>query len=349
MRRAYHILSAVLLIAVGVAAGPVLADDLSLYEGSVPVNSQSPAERAKALPGALAQVIAKVSGQRYAVSSPAVRAVLGQATQIVTDTRYSTDSETVGGAPVYRQKMIARFDRTAVDALVIGAGLPVWPSPRPVPVLWLVIDDGHGARMVTSAHTNVVRSLTDRGNDRGLAFQLPTGTTAESLAGLRAVALGQAQAVVAPSAAYGSTVQLVGKLVRTPSGWNANWVLLDDGVELSSWSEVNPDARAALANGAEASADALAKHYARAVVGGPAGVFTVEIDGLRSGDDYVRMMGYLQSMGVVRHIVLLDAIGDHLRMQLDLANGIDGFRSLVAAGRVLQADGDGSAPVFRLK
>ena len=223
------------------------------------------------------------------------------------------------------------------------------PSPRPVPVLWLVIDDGHGPRMVTGSHLSVVRSLTDRASERGLVFQLPTGTAAESAAGLQAAWMGQSQAVIAPSAAYGSTMQLVGKLARTASGWAANWALLDDGVELNRWSEVNPDARAALANAGDVSADTLAKKYSRAVVGGPAGVFAIEVVGLHSGDDYVRMMGYLQSMGVVRHIVLLGANDDHLRMQLDLANGIEGFRSLVAAGRVLQADGDGSQPVFRLK
>jgi hypothetical protein len=348
MRHAVHLLWVLLLVA-GLSAGIARADDLSLYEGSVPVNSQSPAERAKALPRALAQVIGKVSGQRNALASPAVRGVLGQAGQIVQDTRYSTDTEIIAGAPIYRQKLIARFDRAAVDALVAGAGLPVWPSPRPVPVLWLVIDDGHGPRMVTGSHLSVVRSLTDRGNERGLAFQLPTGTAAESAAGLAAAWLGQSQAVVAPSATYGSSMQLVGKLARSANGWTANWSLLDNGVELNRWSEVNPDARAALANAADVGADTLAKKYSRAVVGSPAGVFTIEVAGLHSGDDYVRMMGYLQSMGVVRHIVLLGASDDHLRMQLDLASGIEGFRGLVAAGRVLQADADSSTPVFRLK
>ena len=348
MRHAFHFLW-VLLIVASIGAETARADDQSLYEGSVPVNSQSAAERAKALPRALAQVIGKVSGQRNAVGSPVVRGLLGQASQIVQDTRYSSESDTIGGAPIYRQKMTARFDRAAVDALVEGAGLPVWPSPRPVPVLWLVIDDGHGPRMVTGSHLSVVRSLTDRASERGLAFQLPTGTATESAAGLQAAWMGQSQAVIAPSAAYGSTMQLVGKLARTASGWTANWALLDDGVELNRWSEVNPDARAALANAGDVSADTLAKKYSRAVVGGPAGVFAIEVVGLHSGEDYVRMMGYLQSMGVVRHIVLLGANDDHLRMQLDLANGIEGFRSLVAAGRVLQADGDASQPVFRLK
>ena len=349
MRIVLPFLFGILLLAVGIASDAARADDLSLYEASVPVNSQSPTERARALPAALLQVIAKVSGQRAASAAPAMRGLLGQAGQIVQDTRYSAESQTIAGAPIYRQKMTARFDRAAVDALVAGAGLPVWPSPRPVPVLWLVIDDGHGPRMVTGSHLSVVRSLTDRSAERGLTFQLPTGTAAESAAGLQAAWMGQSQAVVAPSATYGASVQLIGKLARTASGWTANWSLLDDGVELNRWSEVNPDPRAALANAADVGTDTLVKKYSRAVVGGPAGVSTVEISGLRSGDDYVRVMGYLQGMGVVRHIVLLGASEDRLRMQLDLGTGIEGFRSLVSAGRVLQADVDAGTPTFRLR
>lgn len=325
------------------------ADELSLYEASVPVKSQSPDERARSLPAALAQVIAKVSGQRNAASSPAIRGSLGQATQIVQDTRYATEQQTIAGVPVYGQKMIASFDHDAVDALIAGAGLPVWPSPRPKPVLWLVIDDGKGPRMVNAAHVNVVRSLTDRGSDRGLGFQLPNGSASESAAAMAAAWQGQAQAVSSPSAAYGTSLALVGKLSRGAGGWTASWLLMDGSTELNRWSETNPDARAAMANAADTSADVLARKYARVISGGPAGVFAVEVDGIDSGDEYVRLMGYLQGMGVIRHIVLLDASGDKLRMQLDLANGIEGFRSLVSAGHVLQAAGDGSSAVFRLQ
>ncbi|MEO5595894.1 MAG: DUF2066 domain-containing protein [Lysobacteraceae bacterium] len=329
--------------------GSAKGDELSLYEASVPVKSQSPGERARMLPSALAQVIAKVTGQRNAGQSPAIRGSMGQATQIVQDTRYTTEQKTIAGVPVYGQRMIASFDHDAVDALIAGSGLPVWPSPRPKPLLWLVIDDGKGPRMVNAAHVNVVRTLTERGNDRGIAFQLPNGSASESAAAMAAAWQGQAQAVAAPSAAYGTTLALVGKLARGAGGWTASWLLMDGNTELNRWTETNPDPRAAMANAADTSGDVLARKYARVVSGGPAGVFAVEVDGIGSGDDYLRLMGYLQGMGVVRHIVLLDASGDKLRMQLDLAHGIQGFRSLVSAGHVLQAGGDGSTAMFRLQ
>ncbi len=342
-----HALTCLLLVActlalVGTARA---ADDASLYEGSTLVNSQNPGERATALPSALAQVLVKISGQRNAAQL--ARSQLGIASKIAQDFRYTAESVTINGAPIYRQKLTAHFQRDAVDALVASAGLPVWPSPRAPIVLWLVIDDGHGARMVGSAHVNAVKSLTDRAGERGLGVVLPAASPAENLAAT--LALAQPQAVVGPSAAYGSSVQLVGKLARTGSGWNAQWVLLDGGAELNRWSETNPDARLAMANAADTAVDALSRKHAHVIAGGPAGTFTIEIDGLRTGDDYVRAMGCLENIGIVRKIVLLGATDDRLRMQLELSTGIEGFRNVIATGQVLELETDGASPVFRLR
>lgn len=345
-----HAIACLFLIACLFGFASARADDGSLYEGSALVNSQGNGERTAALQRALVQVIVKLTGQRNAAALPQVRSLIGDASRLVKDSRYSADSETINGAPIYRQKLTAQFDRGAVDALIAGSGLPVWPGPRAPVVLWLVIDDGHGARMVGTAHANAVKSLTDRASDRGLTFVLPAGTPLESQVALLASGIGPAQAVVLPSAAYGPQ-QLVGRLVRTASGWNAKWILLDGGVELNNWNETNPDARLAMANAADGAADALARKYAKVAAGGPSGSFAIEIDGLRTGDDYVRAMGYLEGLGIVRKIVLIDAVDDRLRMQLDLTTGMEGFRSVVAVGQVLELEADSASgsPVFRLR
>ena len=345
-----HAIASLFLVTGLFVFGAAHGDDASLYEGSALVNTQGGGERAGALQRALVQVIVKVTGQRNAAALPQVHGLLGNASRLVKDSRYSAESETINGAPIYRQKLTAQFDRGAVDALIAGAGLPVWPAPLAPVVLWLVIDDGHGARMVGATHANAAKSLTDRAANRGLTVVIPSATPLESQIALLASGIGPAQAVVLPSAAYGPQ-QLVGKLVRTASGWNAQWILLDGGVELNRWNETNPDARLAMANAADGAADALARKYARVVSGGPSGSFMIEIDGLRTGDDYVRAMGYLEGLGIVRKIVLISALDDRLRMQLDLSTGMEGFRSVIGVGQVLELEADSASgsPVFRLR
>ncbi len=331
-----------------IVAGAAWADDGSLYEGSVPVNNQGEGERAGGMQRALLQVIVKLTGQRSAASLPQVRGLLGAAGRMAQETHFTTESETLNGAPIYRQHMVVRFDRNAVDALVAGAGLPSWPAPRAPVVLWLVIDDGHGPRLVGSAHTSVVKSLTDRGNDRGVNFVLPSGTPMESQVALLASGIGPAQAVVLPSSSYGP-MQLIGRLTRTAAGWSAQWTLLDGGIEAARWSETNADARLAMANGADGAADALARKYAKVVAAGPAGTFAVEIDGIRDASDYVRAMGYLEGIGIVRKIVLVGVADNRLRMQLDLTTGMEGLRSVIGVGQVLEPDADPASPVLHLR
>ncbi len=340
---------AVVLLALCLLAlsGMAWADGGGLYEGSVVVNNQ--ADRANATQRALLQVIGKITGQRNAASLPQVRGLLGNAGKIALDSHLTTESDTYNGMPVYHQRLVVRFDQGAVDGLIAGAGLPSWPGPRSPVALWLVIDDGHGPRLVGSAYKNVAKSLTERGADRGVTFVLPSGTPMESQVALLASGIGPAQAVVLPSAAY-APMQLVGRLTRTAAGWKAHWTLLDGGIDLASWSQVNPDARVAMADGADAAADALAKKYAKLVAAGPAGSFAVQIQGVRNADDYVRVMGYLEGLGIVHKIVLIGTgDNDTLRLQLDLATGMEGLRNVVAAGAVLDADVDPANPVFHLR
>src|SRR5690606_6601894 len=114
-------------------------------------------------------------------SNPVVRRALAQAESFVATmdaAEASSDAEghsAVGGVPVYKTTMSFTFDPGSIDALVAGAGLDYWASPRPQPILWLAIDDGRGARLVNSQQLNVVKPLAARGLDRGLHFAMPSG------------------------------------------------------------------------------------------------------------------------------------------------------------------------------
>ena len=61
------------------------------------------------------------------------------------------------GAPTFGTTLVVRFDEEKVDDLVDTLGLPVWPQPRPKPVLWLAIDDGSGPRLVGLTQVNAAR------------------------------------------------------------------------------------------------------------------------------------------------------------------------------------------------
>ena len=146
-------LATLLLVSFTAAAQRVEGDRAGAqgpYEAEVSVNSQGETERNTGFrPRACRPVLARLSGSRSVAAQPGVGQELRRAKDFVSSYDYRQD-EGVGptGAPTFGTTLIVRFDQAAVDDLIATLGLPVWPMPRPKPVLWLAIDDGSGPRLV---------------------------------------------------------------------------------------------------------------------------------------------------------------------------------------------------------
>lgn len=341
------------------AAGPsdtAALRDPSLYAGEVELVSQGAGERRAAAARALAQVVVKLTGNPQAAANPVVRRALSQAEAYVVGARGAeggADQEgnaAVGGVPVYRTRMVFEFDPGRVDALVAGAGLPVWGADRVAPLLWLAIDDGRGARLVNARQVNVVKPLASRGLERGLRFALPAGSAVEQAA-VQTV-WSRSPGPLAPLAArYGIGTQLLGRLYRAGSGWTADWVLVRGEAELSRWSFSDPSPQRALASGADGAADAIARRDAVAVPVGEPVVQLASLVGLAGEADYVRAIGYLQTLPVVREVRVLEATPEGVSLRLDLAVGAEAFAAFIAVGDALEADPAAApdAPRLRLR
>jgi hypothetical protein len=97
-----------------------------------------------------------------------------------------------------------------------------------------------------------------------------------------------------------------------------------------------------MAGGADGAADALFKRYAKAGSSGPPGVYRVRILGVDSADDYMRLVGYLDGVSIVKRVSPVMAQPGELQLDLDLATGIAGFARLVDRGGVLSTVSAGS-------
>ncbi len=324
-----------------------------IYEAEVPVNSQTDTERNNGFARALAQVLAKISGDRGATGRPGVGQELRRAKDYVSGYDYRQDQGvSATGAPTFKTMLVVRFDRARVDGIIGALGLPIWPQPRPKPVLWLAIDDGKGPRLVAVGQSNAARAVLDRAVERGYRLGLPAGNAAEQAA-VGAIWRGDTGAIARASARYSPPMQLVGKLYRKGTGWKADWIFVDSGRVLSKWSSENADARAAMSAGADGTADALIRRYARGSgASGPAGAYRVRLTGIDSADDYIRLMGHLQEISVVRKVRPISAGPDGLLLELDLISGLPGFRKMIGSRGILvgsdSAEGS-DVPTFDLR
>ena len=319
-----------------------VASAQGLYATEVAVNSQTEQAREAGYARALARVLEKLSGDAAVVNRPGVAQELRNAKAYVDSYDFRQD-QGVGptGAPTFRTMLVVRFVPESVDTLAAALGLPVWPQPRPKPVMWLAIDDGSGPRLLGTGQVNAARSVLDRAQERGYRLGLPAGGAAEQAA-VGAIWRNDAAAVARASARYSPPMQLIGKLQRGAGGWVADWTFVDKGKVLSSWQTKHADARRAMAGGADGAADALFKRYAKAGSGGPAGNYRVRILGVDSADDYMRLSGYLAGVSIVKRVRPVLALPGELQLDLELATGVSGFARLVDRGEVLSTVSTGS-------
>lgn len=337
--------------------GPALAQRVEgdraaaqgVYQAEVSVRSQGEGERNAGFARGLAQVLGKLSGDRSAAGRPGVSDELRHAKDYVEGYDYRQDEgvSATTGAPTYDTTLIVRYDRAKVDDIAAALGLPVWPQPRPKPVLWLAIDDGSGPRLVGLSKADAARSALDRAIERGYRLGLPSGSAAEQAA-VGAIWRGDASAISRISAHYSPPMQLIGKLYRGKGGWVADWIFVDHGKVLSRWSSDDASARRTMAAGADGAADALVRRYAKATPVGPAGRYVVRFTNIHGSQDYMRLSAYLQGLSVVQGITPLRATPEALELELELTTGIRGF-SRVLDDELLEADGEGEPPTFRLR
>ncbi|MEO6171878.1 MAG: DUF2066 domain-containing protein, partial [Arenimonas sp.] len=272
--------------------------DLALYRGEAVMDTIGDNAKRIATAKALGQVIVKLTGNPAAIGNIVIRRAMPSAASLVAETDTRQEGDTASGMPSFKNVLVVSFDPEAVDALIGAAGLKYWTGARPKPILWLVIDDGRGPRLVTSQQLSVVKPLAVRGLERGMRFLLPSGNAVEQAAANSVWSL-NAAALQPLSARYQNNAQVIGKVYRSVSGWSAQWLMTQDGTEVARWVDTKADPRQVIASGADGAADAIAKRDGVYLNTGVAGKYRIDIAGVNDSQDFIRLMGYLQQLAIV--------------------------------------------------
>ncbi|HET6604972.1 MAG TPA: DUF2066 domain-containing protein [Xanthomonadaceae bacterium] len=340
-RPTFSLATLVLAVLLAALAGPGAAAQgaLSLYEGEARVTSQDAGERNAVLPKALAQVFVKLTGDPQAVGQPALARHLPDAQSLMRQYRYRQSLATIDGQPVVRLYVVAAFDRSRVDAILAGAGVAVWPQPRPEPLVWLAIDDGRGARLVSRAQSGAAAPLIDEALERGLVLRFPAQEDARASPDPVAAAWsGETEPLVEASRRHGASTLLVGRLQRSDGTWRSRWIVVDAGRTVSSFDAADPDPRKLMVRAGGLAVDALASHYSNPALLGTPGEYVLELSGVDSVTAYAEALGALRELAVVRELWVEAADGDRLRLRVALGTGVEGLLRLLEGSRVLSVD-----------
>lgn len=322
------------------AAPPVAAVPVAgLYEAAVPVADQNTRLRDPALREALGIVMVRVTGQRDFSSGPG-GPLLDRTNTFLQGYGY----ESVPNGLQLR----ARFDARAVDRELRALGLPVWGINRISHQIWIALRDGGSPDTLLdqAGATTRAATLLAAADQRGIPLVFPAmDATDRKLANFRSVWNGDFGGIRGAAARYTPDLVVVVRAGREAGAWLSRWtVLKDDGSE-EQWSRLQPTLEQSLAEGMHELADRQARRFA--VQTGTQQDIAVVVSGVRSVDDYGRVLNYLRKLNPVRAAFVEQVAGGDVHFRLQVEGEPQLLPRVIAAGSVLRAQDDSSLRELR--
>lgn len=319
----------------------------NLYDASVPVEEQTQSAFRRAAAQGLEHVLVRVSGRSQVSSRQEIASALANPEPLVVQYRYhqsspNPDQSAAEDTPSLMLEL--SYSPRQVNALLQSAGLPVWSANRPSMLVWLVADTASGRRFVGGGeHPELQSMVSEEAARRGLPLQFPLFDLTDT-ANLSVDQVWQlsASAVREASQRYGSAYVLVGRASEFSTGqWVASWLLLDGDVARNFESD-GMGAQQALASAVDRVADVQAERYAVLNGGAGAGSSLILIDGVTDFYSYAALMGYLESLAIVRHANSVWVSDKELVVDLVLNDDMEKAQRFLTMDGKLQALDQGS-------
>ncbi len=302
-----------------------------LYTLKVTPDRTAGDRRAMAVQTAMQQLLERVTGDRNAASDPDLAGMVNDAARYVRS--YATldrDTDQVG------------FIASEVDRALEAKGRRVWGAERPLTLLWLAVDGGHGERTLVAADaagsqplSPEMTQLTDAirmqikavSAERGVPFVLPL-LDLQDLGNIAFADVwgGFDQRIEQASARYGADAILIGRVLVTDTGTDVQWTLLRGAEQ-----RVTQDQ--SVTDGLEWLADQYAQEYS--VVGGVRSLRVV-IQGVDDLDDYGRVMTYLNGLRALQTVDVESLAGGVLTLRVAARGDEAVLARTFTLGRVLQ-------------
>jgi hypothetical protein len=284
-----------------------------LYEVAVPVADQSEAERRRAGAEGLKQLLTRLTGLAYVPRTPEVVEALGQADGYYNEFRFArvevdrasgdgAGLDEPGRSPERTLELVIQFDPEPVQALIRAADLPIWRAQRERVLVWAVVADESGRRILGAASDSaLVDGLNARARDRGLPLTLPLQDLEDQLAVDPAAVWGRLSQVIDPaSRRYGADVLLLGRISpAADGGWDSDWEFWVDGVVVP-FTASGADLAAHGFEAVDVLADELAGR--RVVHGRQSGQISLAVSGIRTPGDYGALLRYMRSLEFVEGV-----------------------------------------------
>lgn len=346
----------ILLLIIGcfsIPASAVTVEDL--YQVKLPVNSQDGSERKQAIEQAFSVLLVRVTGNRNIDTLPEGQKLIASANQYVRQFRYEKappvkkDPSSIAGfgaQPTPGQLLVVLFDEEVVKQALWRNRLPVWGKVRPATLVWMAVQDEERRYLLDANEAgDVVEQLRKIAERRGLPLVFPLLDLEDQInINVNDVWGDFADPILAASMRYQTEAVLAGRLFIDSSGqWNARWTLYHANNTLS-WRSDGQSMLDVLLPGIGGVAEDLAVRYA-SISSGDDNIMQINVSGIKSLQDYVRVNQYLESLSQISHariirLSLTDAI-----FRVELRGNKGSLEKAIALGQTFTLNREALAEV----
>jgi hypothetical protein len=317
------------------------AEITRLYDAVIPITTRdNERERQQAYGVALQEVLLKLTGRQDTLENPEVKRGIGNAQAYVESWTYrtapvvsapgvaasvQTGAVPTGGVATDSSEQLllqVGFFPSEIQNLLNTARIPLWPQNRPETLLWIVVQQELGERMMLGTTmenaTALVQQIQTAAEKRGLPLLLPLldftdqrALPIESLWNFDQVAIRQA------SLRYGNESILALRIFQSVSGETiskAQYLFRDQVVELDF---VEDSVQPIIEGSVNLMAEQLAGYYAvllSSTEGRTEVVMTVE--GIKGLEDYAELMQYANNMTTVDNVDVVSVDNGAVQLRL---------------------------------
>lgn len=278
----------------------------TLYEVSLPCESQADNERQQLFKQGMQEVLNRVSVEPEVNRYPAVSAALEHAVDYVQ--QYGYDGSMIR----------IRYNPDAIRPLIQQTGQTAWGQNRPSVIAWLAIEELQQRRLIGQETDPTLQAkLVEMAKQRGIPLVLPQMDLEDISAVSTGDVWGQFPSVLEQaSKRYGTQAILVGRLQHLTDGrWQASWQWISESSTFN-WENNHQNLEGLLSDGFDRMTTQFKDHYATKapalqISSGPQKPILIGIANVRSMEDYVKVESYLEGLDSISSVNLRQVLGDH--------------------------------------
>ena len=317
-------------------AGSYAATQLDLYTDTVIVSQDAPRkEQTQAIRQAFKRLLIRVSGIEQVLSDPIINAEVDNSASYLAALKFGASDAlftNVLGESVPTKQMIMRFDKVAIDNLLIKNRQPVWGGKRPDTLVLLADRVNGGAHILADGEDSLLANeLKNIARARGIPYVLPIMDLEDSLAfdfssifGLFSSDIEQAAQRYRPDAILNGRITELGN-----DQLQADWLILIKG-DRYRLPTVQGTQQQVVAQGIDFLARHFSSQYALILDPSQQGMITLEVSQVESLQSFALLEAYLNGINLITQVTLSQYADDKIAFALHISGNSTQLADIIA-------------------